>query len=162
MATAAPSGHGAVYVGGPAGVVTDHGPIGPAGHGILGGVGVGAVYGTAAHGAVIAGPAVAAHGVGAILTPPSAHAVISGPAPVHAAIAAPALVAGHGVYGAGWGYGGGWAGGWAGEGAHVGGVVVKGPPTVPATIAGPSGKIHATGLWGPTLAHGHGGWGHHY
>lgn len=36
------------------------------------------------------------------------------------------------------------------------GLTVAGPVTVPATITGPSGSIHAAGLWGPTLAHGYG------
>lgn len=45
----------------------------------------------------------------------------------------------------------------AGIGSLAHGVTVAGPPTVPATITGPSGTVHAAGLWGPTLAHGHGG-----
>lgn len=31
------------------------------------------------------------------------------------------------------------------------GAVVSGPPTAPAIIKGPAGKIVADGLWGPTL-----------
>lgn len=34
------------------------------------------------------------------------------------------------------------------------GVSVKGPPTVPATIAGPAGKVFADGLYGVPTHHG--------
>lgn len=59
------------------------------------------------------------------------------------------------------GLGVGLAGVGVGHGIGISGVSVQGPGTVPATIAGPSGKIVADGLWGPTLAGGnggHGGW----
>lgn len=40
------------------------------------------------------------------------------------------------------------------------GAAIRGPPTVPVVIAGPSGKIAADGLWGPTAnvgqTYGHG------
>ncbi|XP_074037573.1 uncharacterized protein [Leptinotarsa decemlineata] len=174
---AAPSGsHGGIVLSGPSGVVTGHGPIGPAalgldGYGAYGGHGAGAyVAGPAGSSAYVAGPA-----------GPSAY--VAGPAVSHASVVGPAA-------GLGLGYGGGpgplgslggfglnGLGGYGGYGGYrsglglshgvtvtngggtVGvsphGVTVKGPPTVPATIAGPAGKVVADGLYGvPT--HGHG------
>lgn len=158
IAAAAPSGHG-VVVSGPSGVVTDHGAVGPAGHGHgwddghwddgswddgswgghWGGGWDDGHWG--AHSNVV-------HGNGATLVGPSAG---------HAAVVGPSVGHGHG----GWGGHGVVVGhgGWGGHG-HGHGVVVAGPPTVPATIVGPAGKVHADGLWGPT--HVHGGHGHHW
>lgn len=49
-------------------------------------------------------------------------------------------------------------GGSIGVSSH--GASIQGPQTVPVVIAGPSGKISADGLWGPTSnvgqTHGHG------
>ncbi|KAJ8922526.1 hypothetical protein NQ315_007556 [Exocentrus adspersus] len=54
---------------------------------------------------------------------------------------------GYGGFGGFGGYGGdGGYGGYGGYGGH--GVVIRGPPTVPATIVGPAGKIVANGLYG--------------
>lgn len=86
---------------------------------------------------------------------------------------------GFGGYGGG-GYGGGGYGDFRGHGGYGGGlglthgvtvtngggtigishhgVTVKGPPTVPATIAGPAGKVVADGLYGIPTHHGHGWW----
>lgn len=144
-ASAAPGGiHGGTIVSGPSGVVTDHGAIGPAGHGLGGWGGWGAGHGLwGGHGA-------------AVVAAPVAHAVVAGP-------------------GYGWGVGHG-LGGWGGHGLGYGlglghgiitngggtiglsghGVTVKGPATVPATIAGPAGKIVADGLYGVPTHHGHG------
>ncbi|XP_044254614.1 glycine-rich cell wall structural protein-like [Tribolium madens] len=163
FACAVPSGHhGGAIVAGPAGVVTNHGPIGPAGHGLGLGVGLGHGLGWGnglgwGHGAVVAAA-------------PVATAVVAGPA----------LGLGHGLglgvgHGLGLGLGHGVAlghglgvvtngGGTIGVSAH--GAAVKGPGTAPVVVAGPSGKIAADGLWGPTAnvgltgGHGHGGWGH--
>lgn len=105
------------------------------GHGavLAGAVGHGAVVaGPVAHGAVVAGPAVP----GAVVAGPVAHgAVVAGPVAHGAVVAGPiahgAVVAGP-VAGVGLGLG---------LGVGIGhGVTVAGPGTVPATIAGPSGK----------------------
>lgn len=150
FACAAPSGlHGGVaeaaVLTGPSGVVTNHGAIGPVavGHGLGWGHGLGLGLGLGL-------------GHGAVLAAP---AVVAAPA---VAAVAPVAV-GHGVVTNG--------GGTIGVGAH--GAAVRGPPTAPVVVAGPSGKIAADGLWGPTanvgLGHGawahggawsHGGWGH--
>lgn len=64
---------------------------------------------------------------------------------------------GHGGFGSGLGLGYGTAltkgGGSIGVSHH--GVSVKGPQTVPITIAGPAGKVVADGLYG-VPSHGHG------
>lgn len=121
LSSAAPGGvHGGAIVEGPSGIVTDHGPIGPAGHGA--GYGGDGYFG----GGYIAGPGFGYGG-------------------------------GHGVFGyGGFGYGGFGAGG---IGVGHGGVTVKGPATVPVTIAGPAGKVVANGLYGIPTHHGHGYYG---
>jgi len=83
-----------------------------------------------------------------VIGPSTSGASIIGASAGHSAIVGPSV-------GLGLGLGHGLVGGVGLGLAH--GVTVAGPPTVPATIAGPSGAIHAAGLWGPTLAHGHGG-----
>ncbi|XP_063924472.1 glycine-rich protein-like [Zophobas morio] len=115
-------GHGTgVVVAGPSGVVTPHGAIGPAGHGL--GLGLGLGYGGYGHGAVVAAPVVAAPALGV-------------------GYGYGGLGLGHGVVGYGHGVG-------LGHGIGLGhGVAVRGPATVPAVIAGPSGKIVADGLYG--------------
>ncbi|CAH1160060.1 unnamed protein product [Phaedon cochleariae] len=170
-ATAAPGGFPAdAVVSGPSGVVTAHGAIGPAALGI-GPYGAG--HGAGAYGAGVYGAA-----------PAVSHASVVGPAAGYGAYGGLAGHSGpgpddgyaaydgsYGGYAAGLG---GHAGGYGGYGGGLGlahgvtvtngggtigvsphGVAVRGPPTVPATIAGPAGKVVAEGLYGvPT--HGHG------
>ncbi|RZB39668.1 hypothetical protein BDFB_010570 [Asbolus verrucosus] len=135
VASAAPSGHiGGAVVAGPAGVVTSHGAVGAVGHGL--GLGLGLAHGGAS--AVVAGP--------------TASAVVSGP------VAGLGLGLGLGHVGA---LGGGVitnGGGAIGVSAH--GAAVRGPGTAPVVVAGPSGKIAAAGLWGPTANIGLGHHGH--
>ncbi|KAG5892361.1 hypothetical protein JTB14_035975 [Gonioctena quinquepunctata] len=182
ISSSAPSGGhgGGIVVSGPSGIVTDHGPIGPA---ALGLDGYGAYGGYAGH----AAPSVYSAGPSAYLagpTGPSAYvagpagpsAYVAGPAISHASVVGPAAGLGLGYPGLGGsaGFGGhGVYGGYGLPGSGLGlshgvtvtngggtvdvsphGVSVKGPPTVPATIAGPAGKVVANGLYGvPT--HGH-------
>ncbi|ENN80579.1 hypothetical protein YQE_02998, partial [Dendroctonus ponderosae] len=119
--------------------------VGPAAHGV-------SLVGPSTHGAAVVGPST----LGATVVGPSAgpaavigasagHSAIIGASAHGAALVGPSLGLGVGLgHGLGLGIGGL---------AH--GVTVAGPPTVPATITGPSGTVHAAGLWGPTLAHGH-------
>ncbi|KAJ8930317.1 hypothetical protein NQ314_016866 [Rhamnusium bicolor] len=175
--SAAPGGvHGGTVVSGPSGIVTNHGAIGPAALG-LGGLGG---YGGHGGGAYVAGPV----GPSAFITGPAvSHASVIGPAAGFGghgfgaggglggfggfgALAGLGGLGGHGGYGGYSGYSGYQSGlglfpgvtvtnggGTIGLGHH--GVTVKGPATVPVTIAGPAGKVVADGLYGvPT--HGHG------
>ncbi|KAJ8952401.1 hypothetical protein NQ318_014493 [Aromia moschata] len=120
VTSSTPTGaHAGAVVSGPSGIVTSHGPIGPAALG-LGGLGYGGYGG---------------HGAGRVL----------------------GGFAGFGGFGHGLGLAPGLAvtngGGTVGIGHH--GVTIKGPATVPATIAGPAGKVVADGLYG-VPSHGHG------
>ncbi|XP_044749177.1 uncharacterized protein LOC123309932 [Coccinella septempunctata] len=102
---------------------------------------------------------------GTVLIPPSAAVTISRPASILApsiatiGVAAPWAVAAPVATGVAAITAGG--GSIAATGA---GAAVRGPPTAPVVIAGPSGKIVADGLWGPTAniggvgALGAGGW----
>ncbi|EFA02523.1 collagen, type I, alpha 1b [Tribolium castaneum] len=127
FAYAFPSGEEGVILKGPSGIVTNHGPIGPAGseiddgweggegEGLEGGRGLGEGWG---HGIVLAAPIAVEHSLGVITK----------------------------------------GGGTIGVSEH--GAAIRGPPTAPVIVAGPSGKIKADGLWGPTknvgLKWGHG------
>ncbi|XP_044255110.1 collagen alpha-2(I) chain-like [Tribolium madens] len=105
-------------------------------------------------GAVLAGPAGIAGpigtlgwGGGAVLTAPTAGAVISGPglglaAPLALAAAPIAVAAPLGV--------GAITNGGGTISASGAGAAIRGPGTAPVVVAGPSGKIAADGLWGPT------------
>lgn len=94
------------------------------------GLGVGGLGYGLGHGAVIAAP---------VLASPISYATQTiGVAPVKVA----ALTAGSGSIAVS---------------AH--GAAIRGPPTVPVVVAGPSGKIAADGLWGPTANVGQ-GYGH--
>ncbi|KAL1509239.1 hypothetical protein ABEB36_004005 [Hypothenemus hampei] len=96
-------------------------------------------------GAVLTGPT----STGAVLTSVAAPIAVAGPkyitAPV-AAVAAP-VAAVAAPYGLGLGVvtNGGGTIGVSGKGA-----VISGPPTAPVLVSGPSGKVSADGLWGPT------------
>lgn len=84
---------------------------------------------------------------GAVLTSvPSAGWIGASPIGIAAPVAAVAPVAVAAPLGAGIITKGGGSIGVSGAGA-----VVSGPPTAPAIIKGPAGKIVADGLWGPTL-----------
>ena len=105
-----------------------------------------------------------------MLAAPTATAVVSGPALAPAVVAGPAVLAGSALgavvagpaLAVGHGLGAVTAGGGViGVSAH--GAAVRGPPTAPVVVSGPSGRIAADGLWGPTAnvglgAHGHGHW----
>ncbi|EFA02524.1 elastin [Tribolium castaneum] len=96
-------------------------------------------------GGLLAGPI--GWGGGAVLTAPSAGAVISGPAlglaaPLAVAAAPVAIAAPLGV--------GAITNGGGTIAATAAGAAVRGPGTAPVVVAGPSGKIAADGLWGPT------------
>lgn len=124
VAAAAPSGllDGTIVIG-PSGVVTNHGAVG---HGV--GLGLG-------HGAVIATPVVASPIIKTVVAEPVlgvsyGHNVVSHGLVGHGVTA---VTNGGGVISA------------SGHGAKV-----LGPPTAPVVVAGPSGKIAADGLWGPT------------
>ncbi|KAK9875745.1 hypothetical protein WA026_009542 [Henosepilachna vigintioctopunctata] len=145
LATAAyavPYGHG-VVVSGPSGVVTNHGAIGPIGHGWGHG-----------HGVALAAPAVIAHN--ALVPQVWGHGYGHG-------INSWGLGYGHGVAAVTPGHGS------ISASAH--GAAIRGPPTAPVVVEGPAGKVVAHGLWGPTAnigghgvhgAVGHIGYGHGY
>ncbi|KAK9875750.1 hypothetical protein WA026_009547 [Henosepilachna vigintioctopunctata] len=130
---ATPSGHG-VVVSGPSGVVTNHGAIGPIGHGWGHG-----------HGVAIAAPAVVAHSVAVphVWGHGYGHGINSW-----------GLGYGHGVAAVTPGHGS------ISASAH--GAAIRGPPTAPVVVEGPAGKVVAHGLWGPTAnIGGHGVHGAH-
>ncbi|XP_044255335.1 collagen alpha-2(I) chain-like [Tribolium madens] len=121
-----PSGEEGVILKGPSGIVTNHGPIGPAGsedgdggegEGLESGRGWG-LGGGWGHGIVLTAPIAVEHSLEVITK----------------------------------------GGGTIGVSEH--GAAIRGPPTAPVIVAGPSGKIAADGLWGPTknvgLKWGHG------
>ncbi|MGO1215207.1 UNVERIFIED_CONTAM: hypothetical protein M9610_24230, partial [Salmonella sp. NW982] len=100
-------------------------------------------------------------GLGATLIAPSAAAISTGPLGIGAlGLAGPAIIGTSAIAAAPWGLAAPAAIGVGGVGAITAGggsiaatghgAAIRGPPTAPVVVAGPSGKIAADGLWGPT------------
>ncbi|KAK9875744.1 hypothetical protein WA026_009541 [Henosepilachna vigintioctopunctata] len=167
-AYADPSGNG-VVVSGPSGVVTNHGAIGPVGHGWGLGHGVAlARPSLIAHGAIVGHPQVWGNGYGLGINSLGlgyGHGINGWGLGYGNAINGWGLGYGHGINGWGLGYGHGVSAITAGHGsisASAHGAVIRGPPTAPVVVAGSSGKIVANGLWGPTSNIGHNGYAKGY